>query len=144
MKLKSVAEALQCSPTLIRSWGIQQRAIGSFTPLPKRQRHSERAKADRSLPTLRETAGSGVRAGGALKHQIQLPVIKQSVKSIYTGHSLSGWLGMLKRSRLKTDHLTPEVPVTFPLEPHSATAPDRCPDATEQRGSTTRMSKTIN
>ena len=30
---------------------------------------------------------------------------------------------MLKRSRLKTDHLTPEVPVTFPLEPHSATAP---------------------
>ena len=46
----------------------------------------ERAKADRSLPTLRETAGSGVRAGGALKHQVRLPVIKQNVKSIYTGH----------------------------------------------------------
>ena len=136
MKLKSVAEALQCSPTLIRSWGIQQRAIGNFTPLPKRQRHSERAKADRSLPTLRETAGSGVRAGGALKHQVKC--------KIYIYWSLSGRLGMLKRSRLKTDHLTPDVPVTFPLEPHSATAPDRCPDATEQRGSTTRMSKTIN
>ena len=84
MKLKSVAEALQCSPTLIRSWGIQQRAIGSLTPLPKRQRHSERAKADRSLPTLRETAGSGVRAGGALKHQVRLPVIKQNL-FIYAG-----------------------------------------------------------
>ena len=48
-------------------------------------RHSERAKADRSLPTLRETAGSGVRAGGALKHQVRLPVIKQNVKSIYIG-----------------------------------------------------------
>ena len=62
MKLKSVAEALQCSPTLIRSWGIQQRAIGSFTPLPKRQRHSERAKADRSLEM-----GGGVGVGGWVK-----------------------------------------------------------------------------
>ena len=90
MKLKSFAEALQCSPTLIRSWGIQQRAIGSFTPLPKRRRHSQRAKADRSLPTLRETAGSGVRAGGAPKHKVRLPVTKQNVKSIYTGHCLVG------------------------------------------------------
>ena len=46
--------------------------------VPIRQRHPELVRADWSLPTLRETAGSGVRAGGALKNYVRLPVTKQN------------------------------------------------------------------